>query len=74
MLRQEVYDPEMAELDQRFGGRGQATNGDLAGLGDDQDQDAASAITPYETDDFAARHSRIQNEFENYLEDKSLVD
>jgi len=34
----------------------------------------ARSRNPYEYDEFAARHSRIVNEYENFIEDKGIVD
>ena len=34
----------------------------------------AGSKNPYEYDEVAARHSRVVNEYENYIEDKIIVD
>lgn len=57
-LQSAVYDPDLADLEQRFGS---ATVPPPGRSRDDFDA-------------FAARHRRIVTEFECYLEDKSIVD
>ena len=56
-LKTQVFDQDMAELD------------NLQGAGN-----LASSRNPYEYDEVAARHSRVVNEYENFIEDKSVVD
>ena len=57
-VRSVVFDQDMAELERRYG---------------------SGTVPPpgrscYEYDAFAARHRRIVNEFESYIEDRSIVD
>lgn len=72
VLAQEHYDPDMAELDDLFGGAN-AAGGPPMPLAAEADEGAPTSRAP-EADSFAARHARILNEFENYLEDKVIVD
>ena len=72
VLAQEHYDHDMAELDDLFGGA-TAVVGPPVPLAEGAEGAAPTSRAP-ETDPFAARHARILNEFENYLEDKVIVD